>query len=212
MHIWLQFVVDSYLKAIGGKDKAQTVKTVWMTADVKIEGMPFAPKGEMKYMTPNKTSLEMSIEGMGVVMKQKFDGETGYAEQQGAKQELTAEQIAEQKAEYTIFPELHFDAANLSLESVTSIDGNDVYKVKVSQDGNDSFRYYDTTTGLLTRVESTVEAQGQSFTSTIDYGNYSPVDGLQFPYSQALKTGPQVLNFNITNVKVNDGVTEADFK
>jgi len=31
------------------------------------------------------SSMEMSIEGMGTVMKQKFNGTDGYAEQQGMK-------------------------------------------------------------------------------------------------------------------------------
>src|SRR5690606_20924772 len=106
-----QTVIDSYLTAIGGKDKAKTVKSVFASADVTIESMPFAPKAELKMMTPNKQSMEMSIEGMGVVMKQKFDGTTGYQEQQGMRVDLSEAEIAEQKADYTIFPELYYDAS-----------------------------------------------------------------------------------------------------
>jgi predicted Zn-dependent peptidase len=207
-----QTVLDSYLAAVGGKDKVKTVKSVMSTSNVTIEGVPIPLKAEIKMMAPNMESMEMSAEGMGVLMKQKFDGTTGYAEQQGMRKDLTADEIAESKAKHAIFPELHYAAANVSLESVTTIDGNDVYKLKVSKDGKDSFRYYDSKTGLLTRVEATEEAQGQSITTVIDYGNYSEVNGMQFPYSQSIKAGPQVINMNVTNVKVNEGVTEADFK
>lgn len=207
-----QSVIDGYLTAIGGKDKAKSVKSVFATADVTIEGMPFSPKAELKMMTPNKQSMEMSIEGMGVVMKQKFDGTTGYSEQQGMRMDLSEAEIEEQKSDYSIFPELYYDASTLTLESVTSIDGNDAYKIKVSVNGKDSFRYYDVKTSYLLREESTTEMQGQSFTTVIDYGNYSPVDGLHFPYSQSIKTGPQQISLNTTNVKVNAGVTDADFK
>ena len=65
-------------------------------------------------MVPNKESMELSAEGMGVIMKQKWNGETGYAEQQGQKREMTAEEIAKKKDEKTIFPELYYDASNLS--------------------------------------------------------------------------------------------------
>ncbi len=205
-------VMDAYFKAVGGKDKAKTVKTVWTTANVTIEGMPFSPIGEMKAMAPNKTSLEMSIEGMGVVMKQKFNGTSGYVEQQGAKQELTADQIADQKAENSIFPELNYDPSFLALESVTSINGNDVYKIKLTSIGDDSYRYYDVQSGLLVRIEKTSEMQGQSFTTVQDFGNYSPVNDILFPYSMSTTAGPQVIQMNVTNVKVNEGVTEADFK
>jgi len=209
--ISIQSILDNYLSAIGGKEKAKTVKTVLATANVAIEGIPFAPTAEIKAMLPNKESVEMSIEGMGVIMKQKFNGENGYTEQQGQRKDFSSEELADKKSENSIFPELYYDLTNLSLETMMSIDGNDVYKIKVIGGKNDSFRYYDAKTGLLKRIESTVEMQGQSMTSVVDFGNYSPVSGVLFPYSQTMKSGPQVLNFNITNVKVNEGVSEADF-
>lgn len=206
-----QLVLDNYLKAIGGKELAKTVKTVHAVADVKIEGAPFNPTAEMKAMSPNKESLEMSIEGMGVIIKQKFNGESGYMEQQGQRKALTNEELVDKKSEHSIIPELYYDLSKVSIESMTTIDGNDVYKIKVKGTKNDTFRYYDANSGYLIRVESTIEAQGQSMLSTVDYGNYSPVNGVQFPYSQTVISGPQVINFNFTNIKINEGVSDADF-
>lgn len=207
-----QKVIDDYLTAVGGKDKAKTVKSTMSVANVTVEGVPIPLTAELKSMAPNMESMEMSAEGMGVLMKQKFNGTTGYAEQQGMRKELTSEELADNKAKHSIFPELYYDTANLSLESAMTVDGNDVYKVKVSEAGKDSFRYYDAKTGLLTRTEATSEVQGQAITTVMDYGNYSDVNGLKFPYSMIVKAGPQTININITNVKVNEGVTEADFK
>ncbi len=206
-----QTVLDNYIAAIGGNANAKGVKTILMNADVVIEGAPFAPKAELKIMAPNKESMEMTVEGMGVLVKQKFDGTKGYAEQMGQKKEMTEKEIAAKKNENSIFPELYYDASKVSLESIATIDGEDVYKVKVDSGDNPVFRYYNVETGLLTRVETTVEAQGQSFTSTVNYSKYSPVGNVKLPYSQSMKTGPQTILMNITNVKVNEGVTEADF-
>jgi predicted Zn-dependent peptidase len=206
-----QTVIDGYITAIGGTDNAKAVKTILMNADVTIEGAPFAPKAEIKIMSPNKESMEMTVEGMGVLIKQKFDGTKGYAEQMGQKKEMTAEEIAVKKGENSIFPELYYDASKISLESITSIDGKDVYKVKVANDKSPIFRYYEVETGLLARVETTVEAQGQSFTSTVNYSEYSPVGNVKLPYNQAMKTGPQTILMNFTNVKINEGVTAEDF-
>ena len=204
-------VIDNYLKAIGGKDKAKMVKTLHVSADVTVAGAP-PLKGEMKSMTPNMQSVEMSAEGMGVLMKQKFDGTSGYAEQMGRKMDLTPEEVAKRKTEYSVFPELYYDASSLSLVSVMTIDGNEVYKLKVSENGDDSFRYYDTKTGFLVREESSVETNGQTINNVMDYGDYTAVNGLQFPYSMNLKSGPQVIGMKVVDVKVNEGVTEADFK
>lgn len=205
-------VIDNYITAVGGKDKAASVKSIHQVADVTIEGVPIPLKADIKMMAPNMESMEMTAEGMGVLMKQKFNGTAGYQEQQGMRKDLTAEELAASKSKYSIFPELYYENASISLESVTTIDGKDVYKVKVSKDGKDSYRYYDSKTGLLSRVEATKETQGQMISTVADYANYSIVNGLQFPFSQSIKAGPQVINMNITNIKVNEGVTEADFK
>ena len=210
--VTVQSVIDSYIKAIGGKENAMAVKTVHSTANVTIEGMPFAPKADIKQMVPNKESLEMSIEGMGVIMKQKFNGETGYAEQQGQKTPIEGKTLDQQKSKITLFPELYYDDSfKLSLEILTTIDGNDVYKVKVEKGENASFRYYNAETGLLVRHETTVTVAGHEVTSVVDYSKYSLVKGVQFPYHQIIKTGPQTIIFNINNVVVNEGVSDEDF-
>lgn len=206
-----QSVLNDYIKAIGGSEQLKAVNTVMMTANVTIEGAPFSPTAEMKIMAPNKESMEMSIEGMGVIMKQKFNGTTGYTEQQGMKREFTEKEIASKKAEHSLFPELYFDASNISLESVTTIDGTDVYKLKVDKGDNTSFRYYEVETGLLKRAETTVEAQGKTISVVTDFDKYSPVGAVKFPYIQSIKQGPQTITMNINNIKVNEGVTEADF-
>ena len=206
-----QTVLDSYIKAIGGEDNAKSVTSYLVNADVTIEGVPLPLSAEIKVMAPNMESMVMSAEGMGVIMTQKFNGESGYAEQQGMKREMTEKEIATKKGEMSIFPELYYDSSTVSLESITTIDGKDVYKVKVDNGDNPSFRYYDVETGFLNRAETTVEAQGQSVTSVVNYSNYSPVGNVQYPYNQAIKAGPQTILMNITNVKVNEGVAAEDF-
>ena len=86
----------------------------------------------------------MSIAGMGTIMKQKFDGATGYQEQQGMKQPMGEDEITEQASQKGLFPELHYSADEIELVSLSDLDGTDVYKIKVK--GNkESFRYYDAT-------------------------------------------------------------------
>ena len=204
-------VMEAYINAIGGRDKVSLVKTTLATADVTIEGMPFSPKAVVKTMAPNKSSMEMMIEGMGTVMKSKFDGQSGYQEQQGRKIPMSEKEVNAQKAKKALFPELNYDSAELVLDSKTTIDGVDVYKVKVTKGDETSLRFYDANTGLLVRTEKTTEAQGQEVTTVEDLSNYSPVNGVMFPYTQKIKAGPQVIVLKINNVKVNEGVTDADF-
>ncbi len=204
-------ILDMYIKAVGGKEKLETVNTMNASANVTIEGVPMTLAAEMKYMTPNKESMEMSVENMGVIMKQKFNGEAGYMEQQGMKRPLSEDELADKKAERVIFPELHYTEDQVTLEALTSLEGKDAYKLKVTVNGDSSFRYYDAESGLLIQAEKEVEAQGQTMTSVSKYSNYSEVGGVKFPYYISIKSGPQTIVMNFTNVKVNEGVIDTDF-
>ena len=204
-------VMASYIEAIGGKAAVESVQTMLFNAEVTIEGAPFKPTAVIKAMAPNKSSMEMSIAGMGTIMKQKFDGTTGYAEQQGMKQPMSEEDVAEQASQKGLFPEAHYTADEIELMSLSDLDGTDVYKIKV-KGVSESFRYYDANSGLLLREEATEEAQGQSITTITVHSDYRAVDGVMIPFGRKITAGPQVFGFNASEVEVNSGVTEADFK
>lgn len=204
-------VMSSYIEAIGGNAAVESVQTMLFNAEVTIEGAPFKPTAVIKSMAPNKSSMEMSIAGMGTIMKQKFDGTTGYAEQQGMKQPMSEEDVAEQASQKGLFPEAHYTADEIELMSLSDLDGSDVYKIKV-KGVSESFRYYDANSGLLLREEATEEAQGQSVTTITVHSDYRAVDGVMIPFGRKITAGPQVFGFNASEVVVNSGVTEADFK
>jgi hypothetical protein len=207
-----QTIMNNYIEAVGGIDNLNMVKSVVSTADVTIQGAPFKPTAVMKTMAPNKVSMEMTIEGMGTVMKQKFDGTTGYQEQQGQQTPMTEDQLSEKHSEKGLFPELYLDPASLELEAIVPVDGADAYKIKVTNGDKVSHRFYNTESGLLIRTASTSEAQGQQITSTEEFSNYKDVSGVMMPFVQKITAGPQVVTFNFTDIKFNEGVTEADFK
>ena len=204
-------VMASYIEAIGGKAAVESVQTMLFNTEVTIEGAPFKPTAVIKAMAPNKSSMEMSIAGMGTIMKQKFDGTTGYAEQQGMKQPMSEEDVAEQASQKGLFPEAHYTVDEIELMSLSDLEGTDVYKIKV-KGVSESFRYYDANSGLLLREEATEEAQGQSITTITVHSDYRAVDGVMIPFGRKITAGPQVFGFNASEVVVNSGVTEADFK
>ena len=202
-------VILAYIKAIGGIEAINSVNSVMSSANVTIDGVPFKPTAVLKMMSPNMSSMEMSIEGMGTVMKQKYNGSEGYAEQQGNKIPMSETELAEKAKEKGLFPETYLDVNKIKLVGLTDIDGIEVYKVKV----NDySFRYYNATTGLLVRTEKIEEENGQKVTSVRDLSEYRKVNGVLFPYAQKVTSGTQVIHMNFTDVVVNSGVSNWDFK
>ena len=202
-------VFDDYIKAIGGQEAIYSVKSIMTSVDVAIEGMPFKPTAVFKKMFPNKSSMEMSITGMGTIAKQKYDGTTGYDENQGMKKPMSDAELAEKLEEKGLFPETYLDVNTLTLVSLSTIDGVDVYKVKVKEG---SFRYYDAATGFLVRTEKIEEDQGNEITSVQIYSNYKEVNGVLFPFTQEIKIGPQQSILTASEILINKGVSEEDFK
>jgi predicted Zn-dependent peptidase len=204
-------IMVSYIEAIGGKDAVDGVKTLLFSAEMTIEGAPFKPTAIRKSMAPNKSSTEIIVPGMGTMMKEKFDGESGYSEQGGMKNPMSKEDIDDKSSEKVLFPELHYTSDDIGLISLSDIDGKEVYKIKVNG-SEESFRYYDANSGLLVRVEESQEAQGQSMTSITVHSDYREVNGILIPFSQKVTVGPQILLFDAKEVLINTGVTEEDFK
>ena len=89
------------------------------------------------------------------------------------------------------------------------LDDNKVYVIKWS-DSKKSF--YDVATGLLTATETTGEVQGQKVSSMIKYDNYKEVKGVKFPMTLIQGMAGRDMRFDINTMRVNEGVTEADFE
>lgn len=204
-------VVKNYVKAVGGEAKLRDVKSTLQMANVTITGAPFKPKAVIKSMFPNMTSMELSVEGMGTLMKSKFDGKSGYQEMQGRKIPMKDKDINTQKNEKVLFPEIYMEASNITLESLTDVDGVSAYKIVVTKGEKTSTRYYAADSGLLIRTEETQEAGGQSITSITEFSDYKEVKGVMLPQKMKITSGPQVLEFDMTETKINEGVSASDF-
>jgi hypothetical protein len=55
------------------------------------------------------------------------------------------------------------------------------------------------------------EQRGQKMVQTTYYQDYKDVKGLKFPYKILMNVGIEI-EFTTSEVKINEGVTEADFK
>ena len=202
-------IFENYLNAIGGLDEINKIKSISTIATVKIQNAPFSPTAEIKQKHPNLNSLVMTVEGMGTLMSQKFDGENGYIEQMGQKIPFEEDQINSEKEKLGLFEETYLDSNKMEIISLNPIDGKDLYKIKVN---GKSFRYYDAATNLLIIKEETVNVAGNEITSTTKYSNYKEIEGVLFPYKSEVTSGPQTVVFDITSIKLNEEIDDSFFK
>ena len=204
-------VMSNYIKSIGGKEKISAINSLVTKASVTIPGAPFAPEAISKKMMPNKTSFEMKANMGGQtisLMKRNFSGEKGYMEQQGQKIMMSEKELEEAKNVQGIFEELYFTEDQLELVSINSIDGEDVYKVKVTKNDKVSYRLYNVETGYLISLEE--EDENKNISST-KYGDYKNVNSIMVPYFMQVNAGGQELEFNFTEVLINVSLKDSDF-
>ncbi len=93
---------------------------------MKIPNAPFSPTAEIKQKHPNLNSLVMTVEGMGTLMSQKFDGENGYIEQMGQKIPFEEDQINSEKEKLGLFEETYLDSNKMEIISLNPVDGKDL--------------------------------------------------------------------------------------
>ncbi|WP_318642444.1 M16 family metallopeptidase [Flavobacterium ardleyense] len=197
-------VVDNYIKAIGGEKALKAVKSLTIVASGTVQGTPL--ELITKTTATNKQMVEMKAMGM-TMMKQVVNEKGAYSEQQGQRRDLSAEEFAEKKAGTTIFQELAPAINSAKLTGIEMMDGKDVY---VLVDGKTT-RYYDVTTGLKVAESQTIEQGTQKMTQTTSYDDYRKVKDIKIPYKMSMNVGIDI-ELNVTDVKINEGVTDADFK
>src|SRR5690606_35292396 len=160
----------------------------------------------------NKGQSLMSLNGMGMeIMKQVITSSMGYATQQGQRQDLTGDALKEAQNEAKLFSDLDNlkNADSFELTGIETFNGEDVYVLK--KDTTTSF--YSVASGLKVAVTEAVEAQGQTFELTSTFVDYKDVKGVKIAHATSLPLGPGMsIDFKASEVKVNEGVTDADFK
>jgi len=208
--ITAQTIIEKYLKAIGGRETLKKVKTLSFTGTMNAMGQQMGLV--LKRMIPNKELMEITHPQAGVVMKKVFDGNKGYMKQGPNQKPMDEKEVNNAKTKTEIFEELSFDMKNVTLEALTTVEGQDAYKLKIVNGDTPEFRYYDAKTGYLIRTETTHKIGNQEITISKTFGSYTPISGVQFPFAMTNKQGPQTFGIQIKKVIVNEGVTAADFK
>ena len=205
-------IIDSYLKAIGGKDEIKKLMSMKSTFTSKLMGQEFS--GTDSRMAPNKRSLQLMMGSMAV-MQQVFDGTVGYQAQMGQKKEMDEKEIKENQDDKGLIPQLFYisNEYQLSYLGTGKAGEEDCYKLKVTKpSGKVTVEYYGIKTGLLLKEESTVDAEGNEMTISVDYSDYRKAGNLMFPYSVIQTVGEQEFPMIMSEIKINEGVTESDFK
>ena len=200
-------VIDNYIIAIGGEKAASAVKTIALNGTTTIPQAPSALTFVSKIDAKGKLMVELAMGTMSI-MKQVVNEKGGYVMQQGQRQVIEGAALAEMKAAATPIEELLLSKKQgLILESIESVNGKDAYAIKNGK----TTLLYDVNTGLKVAETKVMEQGGKSISQTTNYSDYRVVKGVKVPFNIIQNVGFE-LDIKISDVKINEGVSDADFQ
>jgi len=202
--VTVETIFNDYIAAVGGKDKVTSVDNAVMKGSMSAQGMSLSV--EMVSTSDNKMFMEMKMGEMSVA-KNVIGEDSGYAMQQGQKKDMSAEEFAEAKPTASLFPELNV-SPEYELVGVESTDDGDAYVVNISSKQKN---YYSTKTGLKLKSVTTMEQMGQTYESTVRYGDYKEIEGVLLPFKLTQSFGPQSFDIVFNEILLNQEIPADKF-
>lgn len=198
-----QSVIQKHIDNIGGVDALKKVKTIAIMSSGTVQGTPLNMTTKL---AKGKMMNEISAMGMSV-MKTAINDKTGYAVMQGQRQEIAGDDLKEMQSSANPVKELDLlNDKSITLKGIETIKDADAYAI---ESGNTTY-YFDVKSGYKVAESSEAEQMGQKMKQTTYFEDYKEVKGLKFPYKTTMNMGMEI-EFITSEVKINEGVTDADF-
>jgi predicted Zn-dependent peptidase len=197
-------VMNNYLKATGLTDNMDKVKTV-MTQYEASTPMGVVMSEEKRIDGKTVQNLYM---GENKMMTMVMTQESATANSQPLPESMSNDM----KANAGLFMELNLvDSDSAKLTGIEKVDGKDAYVVEVPGEVVSFVLYYDVESGLKVKEVQNTTMQGQTQSQEAFLKDYKDFDGLKFPETRDASMMGQSVIFKLKEVKINEGVTDADF-
>ncbi len=194
--------------------KMKKIKSYEEKTDLSMSQVPFPLKSTKVWVSPSTEAQKLEGQGM-VFQKSFFDGTAGSStNMQTGKKDLTAEEIASKKKAFGLFPEMNYATSGMTYEivGIETLNGTDVYVLKLNDGSTESFDYYDTKTFMKLKSLS-INKDGEEVTeSTSLFSEYKDVNGLLFPHTVTISMGEMAFSGIITSIVVNGKIDLSIYK
>lgn len=190
-------IVNKYIDAMGGKDKIQQIKTVYM--ENTSQAMGNEGPSTINLVTGVGFKLVSDFNGQSVIIAVTDKGGWQVNPFSGASTPtaMPDEMFKQSKGRLDPLGPLYNYAVKGNKVELQGKDGN-AFKLKVtSADSIETTIYVDATTYFITKAVSSAQMMGQTMDVTTTFTNYKKVDpiGVYFPYAYEISYGGQ---FSVT--------------
>ncbi|MFY7811998.1 MAG: insulinase family protein, partial [Flavobacterium sp.] len=202
-----QTVLNNYIKAIGGEAAVKKVNTISIVSSGKHAQLP----AELSFTCKSSNGKKVEEMAMGGSSMMKFltDGTSANFVGQGQKIPFDGEYSKTLLNVAHPIAELNLIKNNAILKGIEKFNEKDVYALQFGT----AVYYYDVVTGLKSGETIKLSLMGQEMPLTTTFSEYKEYAGIKQPsiIGKELQPG-MVVNFNVTDIKINEGVTDEDFK
>jgi zinc protease len=200
-------IIDNYITAIGGLPAVLEIKSIAMVGSATIPQAPMPLKFVSKKMR-GRALTEISMEGMGSVMKQVISEKGAYKMSQGQKTDVLGEELAEMRTKAVPFEEITLSRKpTLLVDGIELIDGSECYIIK---NGEETL-YFEVKTGLKKMETKVITIGDKKNTITTTYKDYKPVNGVKMPFEIVINQGMEI-DIIMSEIKANEIYTIKDFQ
>lgn len=207
-------VIESYYKAIGGKDAIAAIKDLTMAAPMDFGG-GHSGNIVIKSIMPDKYMMSVIVDGMGEVQKTVVNGDKGTMGGMQGSKDMSAEEVAEYKEQADLLADLHPEqyGKTLTVTGKETINGKEAYVVESAKTGSDNktITYYDVATGLMIK-QIDKRAEGAVTKTFSDYKAIKGAKGVLMPYTVEMGTAQGSQKIELSSIEANTGLKATSFK
>jgi hypothetical protein len=205
-------VLDRYVKALGGTQAIENVKTrVFIGSRVGADGV-LVPE-EVRAKAPNKLLVITSYPNL--VFRTGFNGAQGWAKSNQTDRDVNEQMILELRREAEFYKETKLKELyeTIRVSSKTKIGEKEAYVIEATpHDGSGAVKFYfDKETGLLVRKYTEAKLTLGQFPTQTDYEDYREVGGVKLPFMIRWSIPGRTWGRKITEVKQNVVLDDNEF-
>ncbi|HEX7314435.1 MAG TPA: hypothetical protein VF297_10955 [Pyrinomonadaceae bacterium] len=198
-----EMLFDNYLKALGGEAALDKFKSRVTRGSIEIAPMGVKGTFETSQKAPQKAVTTMNLTGLGT-LQQGYDGAAGWSKDPftGLRDLKGGELVTVQRAA-SINPGGWRKSYNsMKTTGRSKVGEREVYVVEgtYASDTPDKL-YFDAQTGLLLRMDSTVDSPQGRVVSETTFDDYKEVDGVKVAHSMRAVLGAATVITRVEEVK-----------
>jgi len=180
--------IDRYIKAVGGRDKIDAVKSLRVTGKTVLGGGMEMPV-TMETKRPNKTRIEFTFSGM--TGTRAYDGKTGWSIMPFAgktdPEKMSDDEVKDMEDEADLdgpLVDYKTKGHRIELLGKEDVEGSPAYKLKITKKNGDvESRFLDAETFLPVKTVSKATRHGTEVEMEQIMSDYKPVNGLMMAHS-----------------------------